>query len=454
MFATTIKILKILYQTEITKKNLMLNLNLTESAILKAIHQTNIYLNDLKLRNITVDNQIFSLYLTEKEWNIIFNSINTLTFEEKIDYLYIKFIYFGFINLEKEKDILNISRSSLNRCFLVVKKSLVSNNSKFTYENGKGNKILYISEYNRNIFAVKIMKLFFEEDILINSQKDLLNSLINFNIKTRISQLINLFVTLKIPVSNYMLYFLCSLSIYVNKFESFHKENNINTNEKNDLMLAINSIGFNFSEFYKKELFQFLFDLSLDKQRYFEDIMTCSKNIAKTLFKKFKINETSELNNMLIEKIYLGIFKKKYNFLKIRNLSLNNNDEFFIETLNSALKKENSDMYLCDKFEVIIILKKEILQTYILKIKSILILLDYINLEKEAQLKIHLTNRFPTIKFDTCHIIHNKNETYYKNYDIYIDNTKFILENRNIYSLINQEIENFIVKNLINSESA
>ncbi|MGL5777350.1 hypothetical protein, partial [Cetobacterium sp.] len=103
MYTTNINILKILYQTEISKNNLALNLNLTNGCLMKAIKQINIYLEDFKINSrIFINDDMISLELSKKEWKLIFYNLNELSNQDKFDYLYIKFIYFGFINLEKE----------------------------------------------------------------------------------------------------------------------------------------------------------------------------------------------------------------------------------------------------------------------------------------------------------------------------------------------------------------
>ena len=223
MFTTNLNILKILYETKISKENLLADLNLTSGCLLKSIQQINLMLKDLEINStIKFNDNIFSLNLSKKNWKKIFNNLNEMSYEDRIDYLYIKFIYFGFINLENEKELLGTSRSSINRYYSVVKKILNSNGSKFIYSNRKGNKILSLSEYNKNLFLMKVMKLFLEEDILIKSQKDLLNSIKSFNTKIRFSKLIAISNSLKLPTSIYLLCFLCSVEIYIEKFGAFH----------------------------------------------------------------------------------------------------------------------------------------------------------------------------------------------------------------------------------------
>ena len=137
MYTTKINILKILYQTKIFKKNIAIELEITNAALTKSIQQINTYLRDLKIKtSLLVDNEILILDLTKNEWSKLFISLNELSHDSKIDFLYIKFVYFGFINLEIEKEILNISRSSINRYYSIVKNLLISNGAKISYING------------------------------------------------------------------------------------------------------------------------------------------------------------------------------------------------------------------------------------------------------------------------------------------------------------------------------
>ena len=65
--------------------------------------------------------------LFESQWEILFNNFNVLTVEERVDYLYIKFIAHGFLNLEKEKELLDLFRSNILRCFQSVKDEFLKN---------------------------------------------------------------------------------------------------------------------------------------------------------------------------------------------------------------------------------------------------------------------------------------------------------------------------------------
>lgn len=448
MYTTNINILKILYQTKISKKNLELNLNLTSGCIIKAIKQLNNYLKDFEINSkIIINNDMVSLELSKKEWKKVFHNLNELSNQDKFDYLYIKFIFFGFINLEKEKEILNISRSSISRYFFDIKKMLEINNSKIIYNNGKGSQIIELSEIDKNLFVIKVMKLFLYEDILIKSQKDLLNSLKNFETKMRFSTLIAIHNSLKLPISIYLLCFLCSVEVYTKKFKGFHTiepgeiyDIDIKTIEK-----TIDVLGPGFSLVYKKELCNFMIDIILNKHYYIENILNISKEIVKKLLKEFSL--TQDLNTILLQHIYLGIFKKQNNILKIRNVYFHGYDKILLKKLDEILKSYGIELYMCDKHIIVTDIRKEYLKIKILNLKKILILLNDISTSKQLGLKSQLRSMYPHIHFDIEYNFFNNKISQRNVYDMCINDNKLTLCKGDFIDRIKQEIE----RNLISS---
>lgn len=450
MFTTNLNILKILYETKISKENLLADLNLTSGCLLKSIQQINLMLKDLEINStIKFNEKILSLNLSKKNWQKIFNNLNEMSYEDRIDYLYIKFVYFGFLNLEKEKELLNVSRSSISRYYSVVKELLNSNGSKFTYSNGIGNKILNLSEYNKNLFLMKVMKLLLEEDILIKSQKDLLNSIKSFNTKIRFSKLIAIYNSLKLPTSVYLLCFLCSVEIYIEKFGAFHTTDLQEPYYKSsNIKNVIDVIGYNFSNIYKKELCNFIIEISINKHYYSKDILLLSKEILKDILKTFKLNDDNELNTLLLQHIYIAIFKKENNILKIRNVYFHSSDKIFLNKLNLILKKYKIDLYQYDRHRIITDIKKEFLKIQILNFKKILILLNDIGTLKQLNLKSQLNYEFPNIQFDIEYNFLNNKTIYKNNYDLCIDDNKLTLAKGDIVDRVKQQIEKYIIKNI------
>lgn len=296
---------------------------------------------------------------------------------------------------------------------------------------------------------MKVMKLLLEEDILIKSQKDLLNSIKSFNTKIRFSKLIAIYNSLKLPTSVYLLCFLCSVEIYIEKFGAFHTTDLQEPYYKSsNIKNVIDVIGYNFSNIYKKELCNFIIEISINKHYYSKDILLLSKEILKDILKTFKLNDDNELNTLLLQHIYIAIFKKENNILKIRNVYFHSSDKIFLNKLNLILKKYKIDLYQYDRHRIITDIKKEFLKIQILNFKKILILLNDIGTLKQLNLKSQLNYEFPNIQFDIEYNFLNNKTIYKNNYDLCIDDNKLTLAKGDIVDRVKQQIEKYIIKNI------
>ncbi|MGL4786056.1 MAG: hypothetical protein ACRC2Q_04140, partial [Cetobacterium sp.] len=110
MNTTAANILKILSQTEMSIEDMQLYLDVEKSSIIKTISQINDFLISINLPIISKNDDFYFLKLNSQELKFLFKNFKVLTAEEKTDYLFIKFISTGFLKLEKEKEILDISR--------------------------------------------------------------------------------------------------------------------------------------------------------------------------------------------------------------------------------------------------------------------------------------------------------------------------------------------------------
>lgn len=322
-----------------------------------------------------------SLDLSKKDWKKIFSNLNELSYEDRIDYLYIKFIYFGFINLENEKE--------------------------------------------------------------------LLNSIKKFDTKIRLSKLIAIYSSLKLPTSIYLLCFLCSIEVYTEKFGRFHIANSHESLcENNNIKRAIKIIGYSFSEIYKKELHNFIVDITLNKHYYFQDIVLISKAILNDLLNLFKIKNNDNLNSLLLQHIYMAIFKKKNNILKIRSVYFHSSDKVFLDKLDFILKKYKIELYLYDKHRIITDVKKEYIKIQTFNLKKILILLNDIGTLKQLNLKTQLNYEFPNIHFDIEYNFLNNKLVYKKNYDLCINDNELTIAKGDIIDRVKQQIEKHVIKNI------
>ncbi|MGL5023908.1 MAG: hypothetical protein ACRC5S_11445 [Cetobacterium sp.] len=454
MHETTVSILKILYQTQITKENLAHNLNLKENTVAKSIIEINNFLKELGFNEIQVQDKNFRLNLTKVQWRKIFETLNSLTFEERVDYLYVKFIYFNSVNLEKEREQLNISRSSIDRCFLVVKNLLKKNGSKIITDKNKRNKLIEVSKYDKKLFLIKVTKLILEEDILIRTQKELLNNMRRFVLRIRIAKLISIYKCLKIPVTTILLSFLCALDIYTNRFNKTEKlfEAKVGEEKSNEMLktitILVNNIGYSFSESYKKYLIYYINEIYLNRYYFVEDTLFKAKVILEELVNKFKI-EDEKSKAIILEYLYLGILKRENNIFKVRNVNFYYEELIILDILNKILKDLKIELYICDKYSVVYFLKNKILEMNIKKIKKVLVYVQDVNLLRQIELKKELENSFQNIKFDIKYSFFKNKNKVNREYNYIIDDIEVNLERGDIFDRIKNRLQTLIIEKII-----
>ncbi|MEG0426139.1 MAG: hypothetical protein RR556_10450, partial [Cetobacterium sp.] len=98
MNSTNTGILNLLSHGEFSLKDLALYLDVDSKTLVKNISQLNINLKDLNMNEIELKDGKYQLELKDEQWNYVVNSKEFLCVEDIIDYLYLKFIFKGFIN--------------------------------------------------------------------------------------------------------------------------------------------------------------------------------------------------------------------------------------------------------------------------------------------------------------------------------------------------------------------
>ncbi|MDX8335974.1 BglG family transcription antiterminator [Candidatus Cetobacterium colombiensis] len=431
MNTTAANILKILSQTEMSIEDMQLYLNVEKNSISKSIFQLNEFLESIKLPIILKKGNFYSLKLNSKELKILFENFTTLTTEEKTDYLFIKFIANGFLNLEKEKDILNISRSTILRCFQVVKDNFSKTGTTYEYNHGKGLVLKKVSPEDKSNFYKKLMKLFIEEDILVPIRRDLLSSLKNFHTKERLTQLYPILKNSDIPVNYFLLSFICSLEVCIDIFGGFDfvDESHLEMDQFQIIRKSVDIFGSDFHEAYKNQLSHFLTALHLGNGILDETITKKVLKLIELIKQKFHIKIINkDLEKMLFNKIYLSFFKYNNNILKVLNVSFNKSHEILLENLEDILKELSYHLYLVDKYVIIYVIRRIIIDENFSNAKKVLLLFNEVAAADKVVFKKSLKKFYPNITFHIeATFFHKKNVVQkFENYDIIISDSNII----------------------------
>ncbi|WP_418964495.1 hypothetical protein, partial [Cetobacterium sp.] len=379
MNTTAANILKILSQNEMSIEDMQLYFNVERSSIIKTISQLNLFLESIKLPTIYKVANFYFLKLTPKEIEFLFQNFKTLTFDEKIDYLFIKFIFTGFLNLEKEKSILDVSRSTILRSFQVVKDEFSKNGTTYEYSHGKGLILKKISEKDKILFYKKLMKLFVEEDILVPIRRELLNSLKSFDTKKRLSQIYSILKKSDLPINYFLLSFICSLEICINIFGGFkfRDESNLNLEKFKEIENNVNIFGEDFDKEFKDQLSHFLTNLYLEKGILEEDNKNLCLKLMEAIKSKFKVQmKNKDLEKMLFNKLYLSFFKYNNKIIRVINVSFNRPHKIILNNLDDILKEFSCNLYVVDKFMIVYIIRRIIVDENFSDIKNVLLLFN------------------------------------------------------------------------------
>ena len=461
MNTTAANILKILSQSEMSVDDMQLYLEVEKSSIIKSILQLNDFLESINLPMIEKNENLYSLNFSNQQMEKLFNNFTTLTGVEKADYLYIKFIATGFLNLEKEKEILNISRSTILRAFKIVKDIFLKNGTTYDYIHGKGLILKKLSNLDKTSFCKKLMVFFIEEHMLVPTRKELLNNIKKFNTEERVKQFYPILNASEMSINYFMLAFIHSLEVCVDLFGGlkFEMDEKLNSNEFKKLKLIVEKYGKDLNSNYKEQLTMFLFSFSLEKGRLEGTLIDISHDFMKNLKIYFKLEiPNKDLYKLLFNKVYLSFFKYENNILKISNIKTDKSYKKILEKLDIFLEKYSYKVYLADKYVIAFLLKTIIVEENFVDIKNVLILLHDAAVNNRSAFNIYLKKYIPTINFDIePTLFYQKNVAIpKKKYDVIITDSKIPYDSVLIDSYNNVKIyeilENYALKKGLSKE--
>lgn len=455
MHTTAANILKILSQSEMSVDDMQLYLEVEKSSIMKSILQLNEFLESIDLPIIEKKESIYSLNLSNQQLKTLFNNFNTLTSVEKTDYLFIKFIATGFLNLEKEKEILEISRSTILRAFKAVKEIFSKNGTTYEYVHGKGLVLKNLSNLDKTTFCKKLMIFFIEENILVPNRKILLDSIKKFDTKERVKKLYPILNISEISVNYFVLAFIHVLDVCVDIFGGFNFEAEpIEKTERfTKIKNTIDRCGKELTDEYKKQLTLFLYTFSLDVGHLDGTLINVTSKFISDLKEYFKLKiENKDLYKLLFNKVYLSLFKFENNMLKISNIKRDKTYTRVLEELDKFLEIYSYKIYLADKYTIAFVLKTIIIEENISDIKDVLLLLHDASINGKSVFNISLKRYIPTVNFDVEPILfYQKNiASPKKEYDIIISDSKIEYESVLIDSYSNIKIYEILENHALN----
>lgn len=397
---TNINIFTLFSQGNFSLEELSLYLNLEKKSIYKNINSINSFLKDENLPLITLNEGIYSLKLSKSQWENLFRRKDFITSDEIVDYLYIKFIHNGFINLESEKERLNISRSSIIRYFNDIKKTLETNGSQYEYIVGRGLKLTFLSQTDKNIFSKKLIKFFIKCDFSLNHSIFIIDLIEDYNINKLLNHLYRIFKALNLPTTHFIISFLCSLNICIKVFGGFNFKKDYEYKDFSDIENIIKSNLKDYDALYQQQIFYFIISLKRDEINFEPSTLEKAFKTIEEVKEKFNLNNLNPfLEKMLLKKICFSIFKYENHIFKVKSSTITNKEKTLLNILDNILKKYNLNLFFCDKISIIQIIVKIIIEHNKDSLKNILLLFNEVIILDDNHLKDSLYNHNKKFNF-------------------------------------------------------
>ncbi|WP_330111387.1 hypothetical protein VSU16_07200 [Cetobacterium somerae] len=397
---TNINILTLFSQGDFSLEELSLYLNLEKKSIYKNINSINSFLKDENLPLITLNEGIYSLKLSKSQWENLFRRKDFITSDEIVDYLYLKFIHNGFINLESEKERLNISRSSIIRYFNDIKKTLEINESQYEYIVGRGLKLTFLSQTDKNIFSKKLIKFFIKCDFSLNHSIFIIDLIKDYDINKLLNHLYRIFKALNLPTTHFIISFLCSLHICIKVFGGFNFKRDYSYKDFSDIENIIKSNLKDYDALYQQQIFYFIISLKRDEINFEPSTLEKAFKTIEEVKEKFNLNNLNPfLEKMLLKKICFSIFKYENHIFKVKSSTITNKEKTLLNILDNILKKYNLNLFFCDKISIIQIIVKIIIEHNKDSLKNILLLFNEVIILDDNHLKDSLYNHNKKFNF-------------------------------------------------------
>ncbi|MBC2850854.1 hypothetical protein H5J22_05315 [Cetobacterium sp. 8H] len=178
MSNTMITLLKIVLHGDIHIDEIAKYIDLDVNSIDRNIHILNGYLKEKNIGQIERSNNIYSVKNLNGNVSEFFSKLDILSSKERQDIYCVRLLLNGYINLEKERQQMGVSRTTAIKDFKKVREFLEMKGLFLESKNSKG---IFLKEQDskelRGILCEKIMKLFVDREFLSRQRKELLDEI-------------------------------------------------------------------------------------------------------------------------------------------------------------------------------------------------------------------------------------------------------------------------------------
>lgn len=349
-----IALLKVLLHGDIHLDEITKYVDLDINSIERNINVLNEYLREKGIKPIRKINNIYSLENRDEKFSEFFSKLDILSSRERQDIYCIRLLLDGYINLEKERQAMGVSRTTAIKDLKKVREFLEEEGIKVESRNSKGIFLKEINEGNLyNVLCEKIMKLFIDREFLSKQRKELLEEIDILEEKEYLKIYSQITEKFKLKKSSFSYYAIYTMAIIERiKGPINYEINGIEKHEEfKETLLEIENIKTSIE--LSSEFKRFLASVVL-KIRYNCDL----NNPLKESYKKFinKVQEIFILSDKEKKKLYsqlvtcysMGYLDKKYGVLWVRKSPNSERCKKLGKIVEDILKELSIDMIYSD----------------------------------------------------------------------------------------------------------
>ena len=349
-----IALLKVLLHGDIHLDEITKYVDLDINSIERNINILNEYLHEKGIKPIKKVNNMYSLENRDEKFSEFFSKLDILSSRERQDIYCIRLLLDGYINLEKERQAMGVSRTTAIKDLKKVREFLEEEGIKVESRNSKGIFLKEINEGNLyNILCEKIMKLFIDREFLSKQRKELLEEIDILEEKEYLKVYSQITEKFKLKKSSFSYYAIYTMAI-IEKIKGpiNYEINGIENHEEfNETLLEMENIitPIIFSSEFKR----FLASVAL-KIRYNCDLNNPLKESYKKFINKvqeiFKLDEKEKkkLCSQLVTCYTMGYLDKKYGVLWVRKSPNSERCKRLGQIVEEILKELGIDMIYSD----------------------------------------------------------------------------------------------------------
>lgn len=403
MNRTSYIILKLLSQHSLTSEELLKYIPINYMTLINNIEIINKCLSDLSLPTIRKNNDEYMLNLTNSEKNKFYEHCTTYSQNQRCIYLILKLLFEKKLNLEQEKEKLEISRSTIKRDLEKVKEYLLKYEIDVNSIKWQGIYLETNKYENINIICCEIlMKFYYEYDLLPKLLKDYVNEIEITPYHEITKKICDIYSLFNLRVGDLALRYFVALDICFNLLKDFklpitEKQLSSISSNKEFILIAskIKELGY-FNSRYNSYLAISIWNV-INKN------FIHKKNFY-YLIKDFKDNFNIKL--MVEEEYYLslclfyGKFKRDNNIYTARKYKYSIVDEKLLDKIDIFLKKNKFEMLYGDKLELLDLIKNIFRRAELETNKKILIIKKEVNQGNSVNIKNILTRLYPKFKIN------------------------------------------------------